>query len=62
MSPLQFQTMMIAPLEKPLRLRLWGRDCVLSVTVCWALKYHMKNSLFEARDYNVATLGLDGVE
>jgi len=61
MSPLQYETMMILPLSRPLRLRLYGRDLVLSVTVCWAVKYHMKNSPFEAFDYNFATIGLDGV-
>lgn len=61
MSPLQFETMMIRPRIEPLRLRLQGRDLVLSVMICWAVKYHLKGSPFEARDYNVPTIGLDGV-
>jgi hypothetical protein len=61
MSPLQFETMWIRPLLETKRLRLQGRDLVLCVTVCWAVKWHLESSPFRPTDYNIPTLGLDGV-
>lgn len=62
MSSLQYETMRIERLLKPRRLTLYpDHDLVLSVTVCWAGMYHMKGSPFEACDYYLSTLGMDGV-
>lgn len=63
MTPLQYETMMIVPLTHPQRLTLHkSHDIVRCVAICWATKYHMRNSPFEAIDYFVQTIGLDGVE
>lgn len=61
MEPLKYETMMIVPLLQSKRLRLYGRDLVYNIQVCWAVKYHAENSPFKACDYDFSTLGLDGV-
>lgn len=63
MSPLQYETMRIDRLDRELRLPL-GRsshDIVYTAVVCWPVKYHCEGSPFEACDYRIRTLGLDGV-
>lgn len=63
MSTLQYETMRIDRLLQPRRLTLYpDHDLVLCVTVCWVLKYHLKNSPFEAKDYYLSTIGMDGVQ
>lgn len=62
MSTLQYETMRIDRLHQPRRLTLYpDHDLVLCVAVCWVLKYHLKDSPFEACDYYLSTLGMDGV-
>lgn len=62
MSTLQYETMRIDRLKEPRRLTLYpDHDLVLSVAVCWIVLYHCKGSPFEAKDYYLSTLGMDGV-
>jgi hypothetical protein len=65
MSPLQYDTMFIIQLHKPMKrhtielLEPIERVCLL--TVCWALKYYSKDSPFTPQDCYLTTLGMDGV-
>lgn len=62
MIPLQFETMMIIPLQKPRRLKLYQtHDLVHCVAICWAVMYHFDSSPFKPCDYYVQTIGMDGV-
>lgn len=64
MSPLQYDTMFIMPLHKPMKRHtielLEPVERVVCVTVCWALKYYSKDSPFIPHDCYLTTLGLDG--
>jgi hypothetical protein len=65
MSPLQYETMFIIPLHQPMKRHtvelLEPVERVCLITVCWALKYYMKDSPFAPQDCFMSTLGLDGI-